>query len=87
MLDGALAFWHAYALEVDWEALDLLEKRVCELVPALMLARIDGKSPVEYLNKKNQALIRSIAIDTILNCPQKLTDFTEALSLRLEKSI
>lgn len=39
----------AYADAVDWEPLDRLEKRVAELVPGLLLARIDGKSPVEYI--------------------------------------
>jgi 5-methylthioribose kinase len=39
----------AYLAEVHWEAPAALEQRCTELLPALLLARIDGKSPVEYL--------------------------------------
>jgi aminoglycoside phosphotransferase (APT) family kinase protein len=39
----------AYRAHVDWEPWEALEYRTATLLPALMLARIDGKSPVEYL--------------------------------------
>lgn len=39
----------AYFSHVAWEPADSLEARAAALLPALMLARIDGKSPVEYL--------------------------------------
>jgi aminoglycoside phosphotransferase (APT) family kinase protein len=39
----------AYRPNVDWEPWADLEHRTATLLPALMLARIDGKSPVEYL--------------------------------------
>lgn len=39
----------AYLPHVDWEPWTELEGRCAALLPALMLARIDGKSPVEYL--------------------------------------
>jgi aminoglycoside phosphotransferase (APT) family kinase protein len=38
-----------YLVHVDWEPCHALEARAAELLPALMLARVDGKSPVEYL--------------------------------------
>jgi aminoglycoside phosphotransferase (APT) family kinase protein len=44
---GALA--DAYLRGVDWELPALLEERAAHLLPALLLARVDGKSPVEYL--------------------------------------
>lgn len=44
-LDEIGAFWAAYRDHVTWEAETALEARVCRLLPALMLARIDGKSP------------------------------------------
>ena len=34
---------------VDWEPAATLEQRAARLLPALFLARVDGKSPVEYL--------------------------------------
>jgi enolase len=39
----------AYLRGVDWEPAAALEQRAARLLPALLLARIDGKSPVEYL--------------------------------------
>ena len=39
----------AHLAEVTWEAVGDLEDRVVSLLPALLLARVDGKSPVEYL--------------------------------------
>ena len=43
------ALTHAYLARVVWEAPADLEARTAALLPALMLARVDGKSPVEYL--------------------------------------
>ena len=37
---------------------DEVESHTARLLPMLMLARIDGKSPVEYLDSHRQALIR-----------------------------
>ena len=39
----------AYFESVDWEPAADLDRRTAALLPALLLARIDGKSPVEYL--------------------------------------
>jgi aminoglycoside phosphotransferase (APT) family kinase protein len=49
---GALA--DAYFAHVAWEAPASCEQRTAALLPALMLARIDGKSPVEYLTGESQ---------------------------------
>lgn len=38
-----------YLCRVDWEDPSALEARAATLLPALSLARVDGKSPVEYL--------------------------------------
>lgn len=39
----------AYLAGVDWEVPTAMEARTARLLPGLILARIDGKSPVEYL--------------------------------------
>ena len=39
----------AYDAHVHWEPRPALAARIAALLPALMLARVDGKSPVEYL--------------------------------------
>ena len=43
------AMRRAYLARVDWEDAQTLEWRASALLAALLLARIDGKSPVEYL--------------------------------------
>uniref|UniRef100_A0A1X7TJA4 Aminoglycoside phosphotransferase domain-containing protein n=1 Tax=Amphimedon queenslandica TaxID=400682 RepID=A0A1X7TJA4_AMPQE len=50
-LGHAGRLWQAYAERIVWESQSEVEERICRLLPALMLARIDGKSPVEYLNE------------------------------------
>ncbi len=62
---SAAALWEAYAAHVTWEAAGALEARVAALLPALMLARIDGKSPVEYLDAPTRTRVRRAAIPLI----------------------
>src|SRR5690606_32164072 len=46
-LDSFRALKNAYLARTDWEDRDGLEGRAAQLLAALLLARIDGKSPVE----------------------------------------
>lgn len=43
-----------YLHEVDWEEPADLEARAACLLPGLFLARVDGKSPVEYITEESQ---------------------------------
>ena len=52
----------AYLEHVKWEPVSQLEARVTSLLPGLTLARIDGKSPVEYLDAPARDAVRSLAI-------------------------
>lgn len=53
----------SYFAQIDFESRPVLEGRAAELLPALMLSRIDGKSPVEYLGSKapEKDLVRRVA--------------------------
>lgn len=52
----------AYLAGVDWEPRAEVEGRAARLLPALLLARVDGKSPVEYLNDENhKRMVREVA--------------------------
>jgi 5-methylthioribose kinase len=42
----------AYVERVAWERPDTFEQRSARLLPALMLGRIDGKSPIEYITSE-----------------------------------
>jgi aminoglycoside phosphotransferase (APT) family kinase protein len=52
--DAFAALTAAYLAHVGWEAPAACEARAAALLPGLMLARIDGKSPVEYLTAEPQ---------------------------------
>ena len=49
----------AYFSRVTWEK--EVEERVATLLPALLLARVDGKSPVEYLDEAQRDSVRQLA--------------------------
>jgi hypothetical protein len=52
----------AYLQAADWEPRAGLERRAAALLPGLLLARVDGKSPVEYINDDAQRdVVRRVA--------------------------
>lgn len=50
-LDCFAALATRYLDGATWEARDALEARIARLLPGLFLARVDGKSPAEYLTQ------------------------------------
>jgi aminoglycoside phosphotransferase (APT) family kinase protein len=67
--DAYLGCFHslrdAYLSRVSWEHAAELETRATHLLPALLLARVDGKSPVEYLTEPQRLLVRDVALQLI----------------------
>ncbi len=52
----------AYLAGVTWEDRDAIEARTAHLLPGLLLARVDGKSPVEYIpGQRDQDHVRRVA--------------------------
>jgi aminoglycoside phosphotransferase (APT) family kinase protein len=77
--DAFTALALAYLGHVDWEAKAELEGRAASLLPGLMLARIDGKSPVEYLTTgKEKADVRAFAIHHLTQPLARLEALREA---------
>jgi aminoglycoside phosphotransferase (APT) family kinase protein len=69
----------AYLAGVEWENADGLEARAAALLPALFLARVDGKSPVEYLTRETEcAAVRRCAEPMITDPPSRLRDVADA---------
>lgn len=79
LLAEALDFWTAYTPHIRWEQPEALEARVCALLPALMLARVDGKSPVEYLDEAERNRVREISRPLIAEPVRTLSAFVDAL--------
>lgn len=65
LLAAVKRFWSAYAAHIVWEDAAALEARVARLIPALMLARVDGKSPVEYLTGAEATTTRALSVALI----------------------
>lgn len=64
----------SYLEQVDWEPPIELEARAATLLPTLLLARIDGKSPVEYVTDiDDKAFVRNIAVPLIVDPPTQLS--------------
>ena len=62
------AFTEAYLSGVAWELPDEVEARAAALLPGLLLARVDGKSPVEYLtDEHDKDKVREVASDLLRN--------------------
>ncbi|MDB5539631.1 MAG: hypothetical protein JWQ89_1358 [Devosia sp.] len=56
-----------------------IEARAAALLPCLMLARVDGKSPVEYLSEINRQAVRDRAIPFIENPASGLVQLFDSL--------
>jgi hypothetical protein len=62
LLEAFDALSVSYLGGVDWESPNTLDERAARLLPAMLLARIDGKSPVEYIvEEKQKNLVRDAA--------------------------
>jgi len=63
----------SYLAGVDWEAPEAIEARVARLLPGLLLGRVDGKSPAEYVTEeRDKDRVRRLARALLLDPAQKL---------------
>lgn len=84
LLASFAALSEAYLARVDWEAVDDLEARAASLLPGLFLARVDGKSPVEYLTRDDdKARVRATALPLLADAPERLAAVASAWSRRM----
>ena len=68
----------AYLAHVGWEPTSDHADRTATLLPALLLARVDGKSPVEYLDGPRQAFVRSFAVAELQRPTASLAELRRA---------
>ena len=75
-LELVTRFWRTYAETLGEPYIDGLEARVVRLLPMLMLARIDGKSPAEYItDPQKKELVRSFVAEVLPDNPPDLAAF------------
>lgn len=85
-LAGFDALATAYLAGVDWEPRDAVEQRAARLLPGLLLARVDGKSPVEYLSTDAQhETVRRCARALIQQPVSRLADVGAAWRREIER--
>ncbi len=71
----------SYLAGVDWEPVDGFEARVAALLPGLLLARIDGKSPVEYITSEaDREWVRRFAIPLLQSPESRLVTIRQRWS-------
>jgi len=73
-----------YIAGVTWEPPPHLETRAARLLPGLFLARVDGKSPVEYITQEaDKDRVRRTAGRLLREPPHRLADIRRAWSREL----
>ena len=78
-------FWDCYVSELGESLAFELEARVARLLPMLLLARVDGKSPVEYITEPaKQAMVRNFSNDVIPAPPTTLSQLIALWQPRLQ---
>jgi len=78
-LESFEALSRAYLAGVDWETPAALEQRAAALLPGLFLARVDGKSPVEYLDDEaDREKVRRVARALIADPVGRLSSIVAA---------
>lgn len=70
-------FWRQYMVSVQSSSATF-SPRVLRLLPLLLLARVDGKSPVEYLDPARQAFIRKFVTTELRQNRIELEPFVES---------
>ena len=74
----------AYLSGVTWEASAAIEARSAHLLPGLLLARVDGKSPVEYITRdSDRDRVRRIARYFLLKPTDTLAEIRVAWATEL----
>jgi 5-methylthioribose kinase len=79
LLNAAWVFWKSYARVVkDLEWRRGLEERAIRHTLACMLARVRGRSPLEYLDDAQRQLQEKIVVELMMQPPTTFNDLTSA---------
>lgn len=73
MIDMARLAWQGYVSEIGHEHLAMITPNLPRLLLMLMLARVDGKSPVEYLSSEEpKQRVRTFVMEQLNHIPADL---------------
>jgi aminoglycoside phosphotransferase (APT) family kinase protein len=78
LLTAFQSLTETYLQGVDWESRQDIDGRAARLLPGLFLARIDGKSPVEYLTEeRDKHTVRRVARSLLAFPPDRLAEIRQ----------
>jgi tRNA A-37 threonylcarbamoyl transferase component Bud32 len=81
---AAAQFWRVYFKEVAPLGWDALEPRIVRHILGCLLARVAGKSPLEYLTAEEAARQRSLTLLLMKNPPNKVEDLIDEFAEKIE---
>ena len=85
-LDCFEAMTSSYLAEVTWESAEKVEARAASLLPGLFIARVDGKSPAEYITDEvDKDKIRNCVRPLLASPPVRLAEVLDAWRDQLSK--
>lgn len=74
---GAMA--PAWCDQIDWESPAAAEARAASLLPGLLLGRVDGRSPIEYVTEEaDRDRVRRVARELLLHPVARLEEVLAA---------
>jgi aminoglycoside phosphotransferase (APT) family kinase protein len=82
--DAALTYWQVYRQtlgQLPWTA--DLESRAIQHTLACLLARVDGRSPLEYFSAAEQTRQRQVVLSMMAETPQQMADLVGQFIRRL----
>lgn len=82
-----LHFWTAYLDRIEvgsWRSEGLVPRAIRHTT-ACLLARVDGKSPVEYLDEDERSVVRGLALEAIARRPRTWPELLGLLEPRLHE--
>ena len=83
-LDCFADMYASYMEMVTWESTHYIEARAASLLPGLFLARVDGKSPVEYIDSdRDRQKVRRCARQLLKYPPEQLSQVADAWRVEL----
>lgn len=84
-LAAATDFWRTYSATVGPELLTpALEARAVRHTLGCLLARVDGRSPLEYLTEPERARQRAVVLGYLASPPARVTELVTGVGQRLE---
>ncbi|HVZ14809.1 MAG TPA: aminoglycoside phosphotransferase family protein [Bauldia sp.] len=86
LLDEARLFFDTWLAALPPAERQEMEHHVAALLPCLMLARVDGKSPVEYLTAPEQITVRAVSVPLIANPRSSVAVVVDAIANHLGAS-